>query len=461
MDIKSLWMNRKIRISVLAVATMAVGYWVMSSMFFAEADGLTAAERREQRLRQEEARKNQRKGGGLLDTSIVNQLDQQAFEAVVNSASDQLQVQQDAIIREKRELQDLLEQQQGMIDKQSTEMAELRRQVNLLAQGNRRQSDVQRLPDGTVQMANTDGQFIRGGGRMVAPGVIEQTPTQIVTPAPAIQGKVIRTITQRSVRDVRRSGQVVEQATEHSVISAGNTDTTSFDANGKEIVKEKPSEAPELKSTNYYLPSGSFFKAVLLSGIDAPTAMAAREAPVPVVLRIKGETILPNRHSMDLRECHGIASSVGNLGTTRAETRLERISCVVNGKALDIPITAYAVSEGDGKPGIEGTLVQKNGNILARVMAAEFLAGFSQAAAPQRIGSFNTSPDEDAVWQSIDLGQYGAAGVMQGAAGALNKLSDYYMELANAAHPVISVSAGREVSFVTLNGTNINLNFVQ
>ncbi|MFX9343881.1 TrbI/VirB10 family protein, partial [Acinetobacter baumannii] len=63
----------------------------------------------------------------------------------------------------------------------------------------------------------------------------------------------------------------------------------------------------------------------------------------------------------------------------RAYLRGETISCVTKqGKVLEADFPAYAVGE-DGKAGIRGRLVSKQGQVIGRALMAGFLDGVSKA----------------------------------------------------------------------------------
>ncbi len=280
-------------------------------------------------------------------------------------------------------------------------------------------------------------------------------PTQLVTAKPQIEGRVIRTITQRSVRSIKSSGVVEEKQQKDLLITQQSLKPE------KEVQKKsEPNEGGLIDSDEgvVYLPAGSFFSGVLLTGLDAPTQLAAKSSPMPVVIRVKKEAILPNHFTLDIRECHVIGQAIGDLSSERAHIRAQSITCVRNdGKSVESAIQANAVSDFDGKLGIAGRLVSKNGNLLAGSMAAGFMSGISEAVAPQRTTSINTSGGDRAVWESVDLGSVASAGVFQGSADAMDRLAEYYIALAEQIHPVIEISPGRSITFAVLSGTKLKL----
>ena len=88
--------------------------------------------------------------------------------------------------------------------------------------------------------------------------------------------------------------------------------------------------------------------------------------------------ILPNLFTADVSECFLILSGYGDLGSERAYLRTEAISCVRrDGGAIEVPVDGYAVGE-DGKAGVRGRVVSKQGAAIARAMQVSFLQGFSQ-----------------------------------------------------------------------------------
>ena len=101
--------------------------------------------------------------------------------------------------------------------------------------------------------------------------------------------------------------------------------------------------------------------------------------------------------------------------------------------------------------------MSKNGNLLAGSMAAGFMSGISEAVAPTRSNSLNTSPGGQDLWQSVDIGSVSAAGAFQGSANAMDRLAEYYIALAEQIHPVIEISPGRSVTFAVLSGTSLKL----
>ncbi len=210
------------------------------------------------------------------------------------------------------------------------------------------------------------------------------------------------------------------------------------------------------------LPSGSILSGVLMTGMDAPTGNQAQRDPFPSLIRIKQEAILPNRFRADFRECFLVAAGWGDLSSERAYMRAERISCVRNdGTVLETTLDAYATGE-DGKAGIRGRLVSKQGQVIARSLMAGFMQGVAGAFDVRQVPSINitrgmdggsTSPIYEQAFNSTTAQAAGA----QGVSSAMERVADYYLAMAENIFPIIEIDAMREVDFIVKRGMTVKL----
>jgi conjugal transfer pilus assembly protein TraB len=209
------------------------------------------------------------------------------------------------------------------------------------------------------------------------------------------------------------------------------------------------------------LPAGSVLRGVLLTGVDAPTGMQSKRDPIPVLMRIKHDAILPNRFSADVKECFVVLAATGDLSTERAMMRAETLSCIrQNGQAIEAVLDAYALGD-DGKAGIRGRLVSRNGAVIAKAAAASFAEALSQIFRPVAIQGFSTSPSHRTEFQAPDTSAALEAAGYAGLGGAMRRLSDYFVDLADEIVPFIEVDAAREVEAVLLKSVSMGGGGVQ
>ena len=214
----------------------------------------------------------------------------------------------------------------------------------------------------------------------------------------------------------------------------------------------KSDDAGKGKSVDNYLPV-SFTRAVLLGGLDAPTGGQSQTNPHPVLLRLIDSAVLPNRYRGQVRECFVIGAGYGDISSERAYIRTENLSCIRHdGSTLEIPIQGSIFGE-DGKVGMRGRLVTKQGQLLANALLAGVVSGigtaFSQYYTTTTTSTFGTI-------STTDPNKAIQSGLGTGVGSAMNRLANYYISLAEKVFPVIEIDAGRMVDVVLTKGVVID-----
>jgi conjugal transfer pilus assembly protein TraB len=210
-----------------------------------------------------------------------------------------------------------------------------------------------------------------------------------------------------------------------------------------------------------YIPAGSLISGYLLNGLDAPTGTHARKEPFPVLVRVKEEAILPNRYRADLRECFLIASGYGDLSAERAYIRAEVFSCIrSDGGVIEVPLDAYAVGE-DGKLGLRGRIIDKQGQLMAESLAAGFAKGFSnlfsRVQVPVLMAGGQGSLSSSVPFQSAFSEAAAEGAILKGTGSALDRLANYYMDMAENLFPVVEIDVTRRIEFVVQHGTELRI----
>ena len=206
-----------------------------------------------------------------------------------------------------------------------------------------------------------------------------------------------------------------------------------------------------------YLPAGAIISGVLLTGVDVPTGTLARSDPMPALMRVKHDAILPNRYRSDVRECFIIVAAQGDLSSERALMRSESLSCIrIDGRLIEVAVDGWAVGE-DGKLGLRGRLVSRSGSVVAKAAMAGFAEGLSEIYRPVRIQSFQTQPGSTALFQAPEGSEAFSASAYAGVGGGARQLADYYMNLADQIVPVVEIDAGRQVDLVLLEGVALEI----
>jgi conjugal transfer pilus assembly protein TraB len=169
----------------------------------------------------------------------------------------------------------------------------------------------------------------------------------------------------------------------------------------------------------------------------------------PVLIELLDKAFLPNDWRMDVKKCFAVGWAKGDLASERAYVRIDRISCVTkDGRALVAQGENFAAVYGeDGKVGLIGRVVAKEGTLLARALIAGFLQGVGQIL-QQSATIVNVSPATGTTTTTIKPSQAVQYSLFGGASKAAEILAKEYERLIKLTFPVIEINAGRKVDVV-------------
>jgi conjugal transfer pilus assembly protein TraB len=259
------------------------------------------------------------------------------------------------------------------------------------------------------------------------PGELQPTLPGLLGATTALQATV--GVTRVSVTERSKSAEPLERASAATLPSDTETSTVAT-----------------------FLPV-SFTRGTLIGGLDAPTGGQSQSNPHPVLIRLSDNSVLPNRFRGEYRECFVVAAGYGDISSERAYLRTESLSCVrSDGTALEVKIQGSVYGE-DGKVGMRGRLVTKQGQMLANALLAGVVGGIGQGVATAST-TYSTSP-LGAVGTAQGADAY-RAGIGSGVGRALDRLAQYYIKLAENTFPVIEIDAAREIDVVITKGVRVD-----
>ncbi|WP_105668147.1 F-type conjugal transfer pilus assembly protein TraB [Cronobacter dublinensis] len=204
-------------------------------------------------------------------------------------------------------------------------------------------------------------------------------------------------------------------------------------------LKKKPTKLP-------WIPTGSFSDAVMIEGADANASVTGNQQTTPVTFRLQGKVQMPNNHEYDMDGCFVSGEIWGDISSERGDVRTSAISCILkNGRHVDMPFKGHVSYQGKG--GIKGKPVMRNGKIIGYAGAAGFLSGIGEgvkSAATPSVGLGAT-----ASVSGLDVLKQGFGG---GSEKAADTLSQYWIKRAEQYHPVLDIGAGNRVTVVFQEG---------
>ncbi|WP_052163017.1 TraB/VirB10 family protein [Aquabacterium sp. NJ1] len=242
--------------------------------------------------------------------------------------------------------------------------------------------------------------------------------------------------------------ETVKEVREPSIIRVSVT--------SKEAIAQGGTSGKQEKATgSTYLPVGHV-RAVLLGGLDAPTGGQSNSpsASVPTLLEIVDFAELPNGFRQNVKRCFVVAGGWGDVSSERAYLRTSSINCINRfGQAIEAPLYGHVFGD-DGKNGVRGRLVSKQGQLLANALLSGVASGIGQAFAQQSV-TVSTSPLGSTATPGTTPKDVMNSALGMGAGRAMDRLANYYITLAEKTFPVIEIDAGRFVDIAIMQGTNL------
>lgn len=211
------------------------------------------------------------------------------------------------------------------------------------------------------------------------------------------------------------------------------------------------------KSIDHYVPSGTFVRGRLTSGVVASTAVSASSDPQPIHMELTDLGNLPRNFKTDLKKCFLIGSAYGDLPSERVYMRLETLSCVERKteEVIEIKVDGYVSGE-DGANGMRGRVVDRSGPAMRNAFMGGFISGMGQFINGSQGGITQISPTGVTSQQALSAIEMVKGGAGKGVGNAFEKLSDFYIKRAEQLQPVIEIEPGRQIDVVFKGGFDMN-----
>lgn len=197
-----------------------------------------------------------------------------------------------------------------------------------------------------------------------------------------------------------------------------------------------------------FLPAGTFVRVALLNGADAPTGGQAQSNPLAVALDALDVANMANKYKLDIKGCRFIAAVWGDLSSERTMGRTDSMTCIINGETLEIPVKGNIIGE-DGKYGMRGRLVTKQGQVLANAAFAGISSGIGKAFQQSANTVSNTALGATSI---IEPSAVGRAAMGSGVSNMGSALEQYYLKAADKLFPIIETDGGRIVEILITKG---------
>ena len=283
-----------------------------------------------------------------------------------------------------------------------------------------------------------------GTGAAQATGSGQTTPIQGPSPIPTVSQS--RTQENREPIDIRPNipGGADDQAGRFG--NSSKIAGLSLQApKGPPVISFPVQGAPMRERAEVVLPVGSYVKAKLLTGVEAPEGN-----PYPVLMQLDFANILPNKKSLDLRGCFMIAKAQGDLSTERVQMQATKLSCVSrSGQMFERDVNGFVADAVDNSFAVVGTVNTKQDRVAAMAFLASVVDGVGKAVQQAQTTQQATPLGGSQTVLTGNQGKFIAAG---GASDAGSAVAQWYLKQAENLLPTINVGSGQDV-WIVMNET--------
>lgn len=196
-----------------------------------------------------------------------------------------------------------------------------------------------------------------------------------------------------------------------------------------------------------------FQRATLVTGADVPTLQKGNDLTRTVWFSTTGDMLIANGHTENIKECIIQAAATGNFASASADIRLTKISCSAvdeNGKYYKLVgnVKGWVYGE-NGKQGLKGRLVTKEGELIEKAIPLALLEGAIKALENSSKGNSTIYTYPGGTTGTTTMGNIKDSfteGTTKTASTTLDKFSDYYLMILEQLNPTIELKAGRETT---------------
>lgn len=213
------------------------------------------------------------------------------------------------------------------------------------------------------------------------------------------------------------------------------------EAGGASIISFPVKEMPSDKTEGIVLPAGSYVKAKLMTGIEAPEGKT-----YPTLLELDYAYIVPNKHRIDLAGCFMIAKSQGDLSTERVQMQPTKLSCVSKeGRMFEREVNGFIADDKDNSFAVMGSVNSKQDRVAAMAFLSSVVEGVGKAIQQAQTTNQTTPLGGSQSVMTGNSAEYLAAG---GASNAASMVTQWYLKQAQNLLPTINVGSGQDVWIV-------------
>lgn len=207
-----------------------------------------------------------------------------------------------------------------------------------------------------------------------------------------------------------------------------------------------------LKTPSIVLPAGSYVKATLLTGVEAPEGKT-----YPVLLQLDFAYVIPQDKRLDLTGCFIIAKATGDLSTERVQMQATKLSCVSKRNGMfEREVNGFIADDLDNSFSLMGSVNSKQDRVVAVAFLASIVEGITKAVQQAQVTQMATPLGGGQSVVTGDQAQYIGAGAL---AAPASMITQWYLKQAQNLLPTINVGSGQSVWIVMQDSVDLPKSF--
>ena len=214
------------------------------------------------------------------------------------------------------------------------------------------------------------------------------------------------------------------------------------------IIFDKKSEK-KASGSRMVIPMG-FATGITLTGGDMPTLNWGQNEPKPIAISVESSMVTAGGVEVDIRDCMLLSSMHGEVSSERGIGVFTDMECRDGKKNLYFgKVQGYIIGD-EGKIGMKGRLVTREGTVITQTMLVGFISALGDKVKAQ---ATQTDTTTYGVMETVRNNQTTQYAIGSGIKDTTDELKDYYLKFLDQIYPVVEILPGRRVTVFFKGGS--------
>lgn len=204
------------------------------------------------------------------------------------------------------------------------------------------------------------------------------------------------------------------------------------------------------KNDNKLIIPMGFAVGVTLTGGDMPTLNWGQQDPQPIAISVESTMITAGGEEVDIKDCLLMAAMHGEVSSERGIGIMSKMECRDKKKNLYVGKVEGFVVGDEGKIGMKGRLVTREGTVVAQTIFASMIGALGTSI---KSGATDTAETTYGLVNTINSSKTAEYTVGSGIESGTSEIKKYYLKFLDQIYPVVEILPGRRVTVMFSGGS--------